>query len=63
MWWTAVSPLLIEPTILLPVCAVDLQQGLQVVVVCLYILVIHIDVVQLPLFLKYLLCGACGAQD
>lgn len=63
MWRTAVSPLLIEPTVLLPVCAVDLQQGLQVVVVCLHILVIHVDIIQLPLLLKYLLCGACGAQD
>jgi hypothetical protein len=51
-------PLLIEPPVLLPVSTVDLQQGLQVVVVCLHILVIHVDVIQLLLLLKYLLRGA-----
>lgn len=55
-------PLLVEPPVLLPVGAVDLQQGLQVVVVRLHILVVHIDIVQLPLLLENLLCGACETR-
>lgn len=56
------SPLLIEPPVLLPVGAVDLQQRLQVVVVRLHVLVVHVDVVKLPLLLEDLLRGACGSQ-
>lgn len=55
-------PLLVEPPVLLPVSTVDLQQGLQVVVVRLHILVIHVHVVQFPLLLENLLCGACETQ-
>lgn len=54
-------PLLTEPPVLLPVGTVDLQQRLQVLVVRLHILVVHVDVVQLPLLLKNLLGGACGS--
>lgn len=52
-------PLLVEPPVLLAVGAVDLQQRLQVVVVRLHVLVVHVDVVQLPLLLENLLGGAC----
>lgn len=55
-------PLLVEPPVLLPVGAIDLQQGLQVVVVCLHILVVHVDIVQLPLLLENLLRGACETR-
>lgn len=55
------SPLLVEPPVLLPVGAVDLQQRLQVVVVRLHVLVVHVDVVELPLLLENLLRGACGS--
>ena len=55
-------PLLVEPPVLLPVGAVDLQQGLQVVVVSLHVLVVHVDVVELLLLLENLLRGACGSR-
>lgn len=55
-------PLLVQPPVLLAVGAVDLQQGLQVAVVRLHVLVIHVDIIQFPLLLENLLCGACRAR-
>lgn len=55
-------PLLVEPPVLLAVGAVDLQQGLQVVVVRLHVLVVHVDIIQLPLLLENLLGGAWDGQ-
>lgn len=51
-------PLFTEFAILLLVCIVNSQQRLQAFSVCLHILVVNVDIIQLLLFLKNLLCSA-----
>lgn len=49
-------PLLTELAILLSVCIVESKQRLEALSMCLYILIVNVDIIQLLLFLKDLLC-------
>lgn len=55
-------PLVIEPSVLLLVSIVNFQEWLQMFVMCLHILVIHIDIIEIPFLLKDLFCCTCQNQ-
>lgn len=55
-------PLVIEPSVLLPVSIVNFQEWLQMLVMCLHILVVHIDIIEIPFLLKDLFCCTCQNQ-
>lgn len=53
-----VLPLIIKSLILLLVCTVNLQEWLQMLVMCLYILVIYINIIEILLLFKDFFCCA-----
>lgn len=57
-----VLPLVIEPSVLLLVSIVNFQEWLQMLVMCLHILVVHIDIIEIPFLLKDLFCCTCQNQ-
>lgn len=52
------SPLFAQLPVLLFICCIEPKQGLQMAPVRFHILVINIDIIQILLLLKNLLCGA-----
>lgn len=57
-----VLPLVIEPSVLLLVSIVNFQEWLQMLMMCLHILVVHIDIIEIPFLLKDLFCCTCQNQ-
>lgn len=55
-------PLVIEPSVLLLVSIVNFQEWLQMLMMRLHILVVHIDIIEIPFFLKDLFCCTCQNQ-
>lgn len=55
-------PLVIEPSVLLLVSIVNFQERLQMLMMRLHILVVHIDIIEIPFLLKDLFCCTCQNQ-